>query len=53
MRLAREDDSSVGLTLRDQDGRARIVLRISADGFPTIEVFDSDGQVIAQLPDVP
>ena len=53
MRLAREEDASVGLTLRDQAGRPRIVLRVSADGVPSIEVLDHNGQVVAQLPDSP
>jgi hypothetical protein len=53
MRLATEEDGSVGLTFRDQEGRARIVLQVSADGRPTIEVLDPDGRVIARLPESP
>lgn len=50
MRLAREEDGSVGLTLRDQDGRDRIVLQVSADGSPALRVLDDNGRVVAQLP---
>lgn len=51
MRLAKEEDGSVGLTLRDREGRARIVLRVSAEGSPTIEVLDADGNIVARMPD--
>ncbi len=51
MRLAREADGSVGLTLADADGRPRIVLHVAADGVAAIKVLDETGGPIAELPD--
>lgn len=49
MRLAREDDGSVGLCLRDAAGRDRIRLIVGIDGEPRIEVLDADGAVVGRL----
>ncbi len=43
MRLAREEDGSVGLVLRDGEGRDRLRLVVPAEGEPLIEVVDADG----------
>lgn len=51
MRLAREPDGSVGLTLRDAVGRPRIVLRVPADADPFIEVLDPDGNTVSRMPE--
>lgn len=50
MRLARESDGSVGLTLRDASGRPRIVLRVPATGDPSIDVLSEDGTTVARMP---
>jgi hypothetical protein len=43
MRLAREDDGSVGLVLRDARGQDRLRLVVPADGDVVAEVLDADG----------
>jgi hypothetical protein len=43
-------DRSVGLTLKDEQGRNRILLRVDADGTPVLQFLDADGKVTAQLP---
>jgi hypothetical protein len=43
MRLARETDGSVGLVLRDGEGRDRLRLVVPAEGEPVVEVLDAQG----------
>lgn len=43
MRLAREEDGSVRLVLRDGRGRDRLRFVVPEDGEPVAEVFDPDG----------
>ncbi len=43
--LARNDDGSVGLTLRDQQGRPRMQIGLDAHGQPTIQLLDAQGKV--------
>jgi hypothetical protein len=43
MRLAKESDGSVGLTLSDAEGRPRLRLGVAAGGEPSIELFDAEG----------
>lgn len=43
--LAREGDGSVGLAMRDKDGRIRLQLRVAASGEPQIELLDAEGTV--------
>jgi len=50
MRLAREDDGSVRLVLRDGEGRDRVRLVVPADGEPEVEVVDVDGVATSLLP---
>lgn len=45
MRLAREEDGSVGLVLRDAEGRDRLRLVVPGQGEPVIEVLDAEGRV--------
>lgn len=49
LRLAREQDTSIGLTMSDSQGRARIVLKVSDDD-AYVRVLDADGDTVAQLP---
>lgn len=51
MRLAREDDGSVGLYLRDARGQDRLRLVVPADGEPIVEVLDADGVPRSLMPD--
>lgn len=43
IRLAREDDGSVGLVLRDARGQDRLRLVVPADGEVVVELLDADG----------
>jgi hypothetical protein len=48
--LGRQEDRSVGLNLKDVEGRSRIVIKVAADGTPTLQFLDADGKVVSQLP---
>jgi hypothetical protein len=48
--LGRSDDKSVGLKLKDAEGRDRIVLQVAPDGSPVLRFLDAGGKVISQLP---
>jgi hypothetical protein len=43
--LGRADDKSAVLQLKDTEGRNRIVLKVAADGTPSIQLLDADGRV--------
>lgn len=43
--LQRDNDGSVGLTLRDKDGHERLRITVSADGEPAIQLLDAKGAV--------
>jgi hypothetical protein len=47
--LGRVSDKSVGLTLRDTEGRVRLRLQVKADGAPVIEFLDEAGKVVNQF----
>jgi hypothetical protein len=49
MRLAREEDGSVGLVLRDGEGRDRLRLVVPAQGDPVVEMVAVDGTVTSLL----
>jgi hypothetical protein len=51
--LGRTADDSASLTLKDKDGRARIVIKVNPDGSPVIQFLDPSGKVTSQLPEVP
>jgi hypothetical protein len=48
--LERRSDRSSALRLRDPEGRTRILLRVAADGTPTMQFFDAGGKVTHQWP---
>lgn len=48
--FGRRDDGSAGVVLHDAAGRARIVLRVDADGAPVLKFLDAEGKVLQQLP---
>lgn len=49
--LGRAEDKSVGLRLKDVDGKDRIVIQVAADGSPVLQFLSQDGKVVAQLPE--
>jgi hypothetical protein len=51
--LAREPDKSAVLRLRDPQGHSRILLRVAADGTPTMQFLDASGKVTHQWPEAP
>lgn len=48
--LGRSEDRSAALLLKDTQGRDRIVLKVAADGTPSLQFLDEQGKVIGQLP---
>jgi hypothetical protein len=42
--LEREADGSVGLALKDKDGRVRLQLKVETDGSPIIELVNEEGK---------
>lgn len=48
--LGRSDDKSASLTLKDQDGHSRIVIRVAANGTPSLQFLDAGGKVVSELP---
>jgi hypothetical protein len=47
--LQRADDGSVGLALRDKDGRVRLSMRVQSNGQPTIELLDANGHALRTI----
>src|SRR5437660_12479656 len=47
--LGRSPDGSVGLELRDQAGKARMVLAVRPNGEPILQFFNDDGRVVREL----
>lgn len=47
--LARLPDKSVQIGLTDPQGRPRIVMKVAADGTPSIRLLDAHGKVVGQL----
>ena len=43
-------DGRARVTLADADSNVRLALTVTADGTPSIEVFDADGEVVWQAP---
>jgi hypothetical protein len=48
--LGRQTDRSAALQLKDVQGRDRIVLKVAADGTPSMQFLDEQGNVIAAFP---
>jgi hypothetical protein len=49
--MGRERDKSSDIRLRDPEGRTRILLRVAADGTPTMQFFSAEGKVIHEWPE--
>jgi hypothetical protein len=47
--LGRSSDGSVGLELRDQNGKVRIVLAVRPNGEPLLQLLDGDGKVVREV----
>jgi hypothetical protein len=47
--LGRSPDGSVGLELRDSNGRVRVVLTLQASGDPILQFFNQNGKVVREL----
>jgi hypothetical protein len=51
--LGKDRDRSMGIALKDSQGRNRLVLRIGPDGNPIIQFLDADGKVTNQMSATP
>ena len=47
--LGRAPDGSVGLELRDHDGRVRIALAVQANGEPVLQFLNENGKVVREF----
>lgn len=47
--LGRAPDGSVGLSLRDANGKARILLNVQSDGKSVLQFFDDAGKVVSEF----
>ena len=50
VRLGRLEDKSAALVLKDVEGKSRIVMKVAADGTPSLQFLDADGRVVSELP---
>ena len=50
VKLGRLEDKSAALVLKDVNGKSRIVMKVAADGTPSLEFLDADGLVVNELP---
>jgi hypothetical protein len=48
--LGRSPDGSVGLSLRDAAGKARILLSVQSDGKSVLQFLDENGKVVSEFP---
>jgi hypothetical protein len=49
--LGRSKDKSVAMRFRDADGHDRIVIKVAADGTPSVQFLDAVGKIISQVPE--
>jgi len=47
--LGRSPDGSVGLELRDSDGKVRVLLSVRPNGEPILQFMDANGKVVREL----
>jgi hypothetical protein len=50
VKLGRMEDKSAALVLKDVDGKSRIVMKVAADGTPSLQFLNADGRVVSELP---
>jgi len=48
--LGRGTDESVSMALKDVQGHDRILLKVAADGTPSIQLLDQNGKLLSHLP---
>jgi hypothetical protein len=51
--LGRTFDDSASLTLKDKDGRPRIIIKVNPDGSPVLQFLSPSGKITSQLPATP
>ena len=49
IKVARTDDGVAGISLRDAQGRPRIVMQVSKEGLSSLKFLDADGKVLNEL----
>jgi hypothetical protein len=49
IKVARTDDGAAGISLRDAQGRPRIVIQVSKEGLSSLKFLDADGKVLNEL----
>ena len=49
IKVARTDDGAAGISLRDAQGRTRIVMQVSKEGLSSLKFLDADGKVLNEL----
>jgi hypothetical protein len=49
MVLGRDSDGSVGLNLRDGNGKVRVLLAVQPDGKPVLQFLDDKGNMISDF----
>jgi hypothetical protein len=47
--FGRDRDKSVSLSLKDQQGKARLIARVAPDGTPVLEFLDATGKVVRAI----
>jgi len=50
--MGRSPDGSVGLEIRDQEGKVRVLLAVGIDGKPRFQFLDDTGKVVKEFADV-
>jgi len=49
VKVARTDEGAAGISLRDAQGRPRIVMQVSKEGLSSLKFLDADGKVLNEL----
>jgi hypothetical protein len=49
IKVARTDDGAATISLRDAQGRPRIVMQVSKEGLSSLKFLDADGKVLSEL----
>jgi hypothetical protein len=49
IKVARSDDGVAGISLRDAQGRPRIVIQVTKEGLSSLKFLDADGKVLNEL----
>lgn len=47
--VGRKADGASTVTLKDPQGRTRILMKVAADGTPSLEFLDADGKVVSRM----